>query len=63
MTEERRDALRVAQIGLGSGALYLVVYAAQWAIFRNGLHQEVAGILIRGEPADGSRLLLQGVAY
>ena len=50
-------------IGLTSGALYLVVYAAQWAMFRNGLDQEVAGTLLRGDPADGSRLLLQGGAY
>ena len=52
MTEERCDALRVALIGLASGALYLVVYAAQWAIFRNGLRQEVAGVFLRGDPAD-----------
>lgn len=63
MTGERRDALRVAFIGLASGALYLVVYAAQWAMFRNGLSAEVAGILLRGDPADGSRLLLQGGVY
>jgi alpha-1,6-mannosyltransferase len=63
VTEERRDALRVALIGLASCALYLVVYVTQWAIFRNGLHQEVAGILLRGDPADGSRLLLQGGGY
>jgi hypothetical protein len=63
VTEERRDAQRVALIGLVSGALYLVVYVTQWAIFRNGLSEEVAGILLRGDPADGSRLLLQGVGY
>jgi len=63
VTDERRDALRVAVIGLASGVLYLVVYVAQWAIFRNGLDQEVAGTLLRGDPADGSRLLLQGGAY
>ncbi len=39
------------------------MYAAQRAIFRNGLSQEVAGTLVRGEPADGSRLLLQSVGY
>ena len=50
-------------IGLASGALYLVVYAAQWAIFRNGLRQEVAGVFLRGDPADVSRLLLQGGGY
>ncbi|MDQ4127296.1 MAG: glycosyltransferase 87 family protein [Actinomycetota bacterium] len=61
--EQRRDALLVASIGLASGALYVVVYVAQWAIFRNGLDQEVAGTLLRGDPADGSRLLLQGGAY
>ena len=63
MTGERRHALRVAFIGLASGALYLVVYVAQWAVFRNGLSQEVAGVLVRGAPADGSRLLLQGGGY
>jgi alpha-1,6-mannosyltransferase len=63
VTEERRDAPRVALIGLASGALYLVVYATQWAIFRNGLRQEVAGIFLRGDPADVSRLLLQGGGY
>lgn len=63
MTDGRREALRVALIGLASGALYLVVYASQWAMFRNGLSAEVAGILLRGEPADASRLLLQGGAY
>jgi len=63
VTDGRREALRVALIGLASGALYLVVYASQWAMFRNGLSAEVAGILLRGEPADASRLLLQGGAY
>jgi alpha-1,6-mannosyltransferase len=63
VTEARRGALWVALIGLASGALYLAVYVAQWAIFRNGLSQEVAGILVRGVPADGSRLLLQGGVY
>ena len=59
----RRQALRVALIGLSSAVLYLVVYAAQRAIFRNGLSQEVAGTLVRGTPADGSRLILQGAGY
>lgn len=59
----RREARRAAFIGLASAVLYLVVYAAQWAMFRNGLHQEVAGTLVRGEPADGARLLLQGAGY
>jgi hypothetical protein len=63
VTEERRDALRVASIGLASGALYLVVYVTQWTMFRNGLRQEVAGLLVRGDPADDSRLLLQGLGY
>ncbi len=63
MNTERRDGLRVALIGLVSGALYLVVYVAQWAMFRNGLDQEAAGVLLRGDPADTSRLLLQSVAY
>ena len=61
--EGRRDALRVALIGLSSAILYLAVYAAQRAVFRNGLSQEVAGTLVRGAPADGSRLLLQGAGY
>ena len=61
--EGRRDASRVALIGLSSAVLYLVVYAAQGAIFRNGLSQEVAGTLVRGDPADGSRLVLQGAGY
>ncbi len=63
VTEERREALRVALVGLASGALYLVVYVSQLAIFRNGLNKEVAGIPLRGDPADGARLLLQGVGY
>ena len=32
-------------------------------MFRNGLSQEVAGTLVRGDPADGSRLILQGAGY
>ncbi len=63
MTEGRRDAFRVALIGLASGALYLVVYVAQWAIFRNGLRAEVRGTVVLGDPADGSRLFLQGGGY
>jgi alpha-1,6-mannosyltransferase len=59
----RRGTLRVAFIGLASAALYLVVYVTQWAIFRNGLDQRVAGTLVRGEPADGARLLLQSGGY
>ncbi len=63
MTGERRADLRVALIGLASGALYVVVYVTQGAIFRNGLRQEVAGTLVSGGPADGSHLLLQGGGY
>lgn len=59
----RRDALRVAFIGMASAALYLVVYFTQWAMFRNGLHQQVAGTLVRGEPAEGTRMLLQSGGY
>ena len=59
----RRDALRVALIGVASAALYLVVYLTQWAMFRNGLRQEVAGTLVLGEPADGTRMLLQSGGY
>ncbi len=59
----RRDALRVACIGLASAALYLVVYATQWMMFRNGLDQRVAGTLVRGETADIPRLLLQSAGY
>jgi alpha-1,6-mannosyltransferase len=63
LTEGRRVALRVAFIGLASAALYLIVYVAQWAMFRNGLDQRVADTLVRGEPADGPRLLLQSGGY
>lgn len=59
----RRVALRVAFIGLASAALYLVVYVTQWATFNNGLDQRVADTLVRGEPADGARLLLQSGGY
>jgi alpha-1,6-mannosyltransferase len=59
----RGDALRVALIGAASSVLYLVVYVTQWAIFRNGLRQEVAGMLVLGKPADGSSLVLQGIGY
>ena len=55
--------LRVAFIGLASAALYLVVYVTQWAMFHNGLDQRVADTLVRGEPADGPRLLLQSGGY
>jgi len=63
LTDGRRDALRVAFIGLPSAALYLIVYVTQWAMFRNGLDQRVADTLVRGDPADGSRLLLQSGGY
>ncbi|HEX2739506.1 MAG TPA: hypothetical protein VHM69_03600, partial [Rubrobacter sp.] len=59
----RRDALRVAFIGVASAALYLVVYLTQWAMFRNGLRQEVAGTLVLGEPADGTWMILQSGGY
>jgi alpha-1,6-mannosyltransferase len=63
LIEGRRAALRVAFIGLTSAALYLIVYVTQWAIFYNGLDQRVADTLVRGEPADGPRLLLQSGGY
>ncbi|HET7272771.1 MAG TPA: hypothetical protein VFI90_16995 [Rubrobacter sp.] len=59
----RRVTLRVAVIGLASAALYLVVYVTQSAMFHNGLDQQVAHTLVRGEPADGPRLLLQSGGY
>ena len=63
LTDVRRGSSRVAFIGVASAALYLVVYVTQRAMFRNGLDQEVAGTLVRGEPADGTRLLLQSGGY
>ena len=63
LIDGRRDVLRVAFIGLASAALYLVIYATQWAMFNNGLDQRVAGTLVVGEPADGYRLLLQSGGY
>ena len=53
----------MALIGLSSGALYLVGYAAAWAIFRNGQRAEVAGAAVRGTPTDTSRLALELGVY
>src|SRR3712207_3483142 len=59
----RRDGLRVAAIGVMSGALYLVGYWAQRAIFLNGQGANVAGEAVRGTPPDGERLVLELGAY
>lgn len=53
----------VLLIGLSSGALYLVVYLAQRALFRNGLLLFVAGITVRGDAASQSHLLGQYAMY
>ncbi len=53
----------VLLIGLLSGALYLVVYLAQRALFRNGLLQSFAEVTARGDPASRSWLLVQCAAY
>jgi alpha-1,6-mannosyltransferase len=55
--------LRVAAIGLASGALYLLGHAAQREIFRNGQRAEVAGEIFSGAPPDGSRLALELGVY
>jgi len=59
----RRDGLRVAAIGVMSGALYLAGYWAQRAIFLNGQGANVAGEVVRGTPPDGERLVLELGAY
>ena len=59
----QRDGLRVAAIGLLSGALYLVGYVAQWAVFHNGRHANVAGAAVLGSPPDGGKLALQLGVY
>ena len=59
MSDGRREAGRVALIGLASGVLYVAGYVAQWAIFRNGQRAEVVGALVRGTPPDGGRLILE----
>ena len=59
----QRDGLRVAAIGVLSGALYLVGYVAQWAIFHNGRHANVAGAAVLGSPPDEARLALQLGVY
>lgn len=59
----RRDGLRVAAIGMLSGALYLAGYAAQRAVFLNGQSANVAGAVVRGTPPDGARLALELGAY
>jgi hypothetical protein len=61
--DRRREGLRVAAIGLASGVLYLVGYAAQWAIFRNGQQAKVAGEVFRGAAPDGARLALELGVY
>lgn len=61
--EGRRDGLRVAAIGMLSGALYLVGYAAQRAVFLNGQGANVAGEVVRGTPPDGPRLALDLGVY
>ncbi len=53
----------MALVGFASGGLYLAVYVAQWAIFRNGMRAEVAGTIFRGEPAGVPNLLFQGAGY
>src|SRR5918997_860177 len=59
----RRDGLQVAAIGMMSGALYLVGYWAQRAIFLNGQGANVAGEAVRGTPPDGERLLVELGVY
>lgn len=63
--ENRRDGelRRVALIGLLSGALYIVVYLAQRAIFLNGLVLDIGGVVRRGMPQDAGRLRLEAGAY
>ena len=59
MTEERRNGLRIALIGLASAALYLVGLLSQRAISRNGQRAEVAGEVFRGAAPDGARLAVE----
>ncbi len=63
MTDGRRDGLRVAAIGMLSGVLYVVGYAAEWAVFRNGQHANVAGAVVQGAPPDGARLAIELGVY
>lgn len=63
LTGGRKDGLRVAAIGVLSGVLYVVGYAAQWAVFRNGQYTNVAGVVVRGTPPDGGRLALELGVY
>lgn len=58
-----RAASPILFIGLSSGALYLVVYLAQRALFRNGLLQSFAGVTARGDPASRAWLVAQCAAY
>ena len=59
----RRDGLLVAAIGVLSGGLYIVGYAAQRAVFVNGQASNVAGEAVRGTPPDGERLALELGVY
>lgn len=59
----RRDGLLVAALGVLSGGLYLVGYAAQRAVFVNGQAANVAGKVVRGTPPDGARLAIELGVY
>ncbi|HKH12684.1 MAG TPA: hypothetical protein VKA73_16205 [Rubrobacter sp.] len=59
----RRDGLLVAALGVLSGGLYIVGYAAQRAAFINGQAANVAGEVVRGTPPDGPRLALELGVY
>ncbi len=59
----RRDGLLVAAIGVLSGGLYIVGYAAQRAVFINGQAANVAGEVVRGTPPDAERLALELGVY
>ena len=58
-----RALFSVLLIGLSSGVLYLVVYLAQRALFRNGLLFSFAGTTARGDTASRTWLLIQCAAY
>ena len=63
LTDGRRDGMRVAAIGMLSGMLYVVGYAAQRAVFLNGQQAKVAGAVVQGAPPDGASLALELGVY
>lgn len=58
-----RTLVWVLLAGTISGLLYAVLTLASRALYRNGLDLRVAGLVVRGEPADASALVLQAGTY